>query len=83
MSVITTIVVHANRFDSAILHVLEARDQSIRVRNVYCGRVCWLPLAGLEPYNAHEESYDGEYVLADWFRAKLSHLQEAVLQLRE
>jgi hypothetical protein len=76
-----SLVVHANRMDSAILVVINETAKAWEVRNVDCGRSCWLPKSGLRLYKPGVESYEGEYVLAPWLRSKLSDQQEKVLNL--
>ena len=78
-----TLVIHANKMDSAICGIVQESEKAIKVQNDHCKRSCWLPKAGLKPYKPGVPTYENEYVLADWFRDKMSSQQERVLNLLE
>lgn len=77
------ILVFASPFDGATLTIIQETDKALQVRNDHCGRECWIPKSGLKLRNPGVETYENEYVLADWFRAKLNLQQEKVLNLAE
>ena len=79
----TSIVVHANKFDSAILKVLTETEKAYSVQNVDCGRKCWIPKSGLKAYKPGVPSYENEYEVANWFWSKMSLIQEKVLNISE
>lgn len=76
-----TLVIFANRYDAAIVEVLERRNKAVRVRNVESGRTCWLPLAGLAERKPGVPTYENERVLKGWFSRRISRSQEKVLNL--
>lgn len=78
-----TLVIHANKYDSAIVAVVAESDKAMQVKNVESGRVCWLPKSGLKPYRPGVESYENEYEVSGWFRNKMNLQQERVLNLAE
>ena len=78
-----TILVHANKFDSAILEIVRETEKAYQVRNIDCKRQCWIPKAGLKPYKPGVATYENEYVVASWFWAKMDLTQEKVLNIAE
>ena len=76
-----TIVVHANKWDSAILEVAEDRLKAIKVVNTENNKSCWLPKSGLKPHKPGVATYENEYTVAGWFSNKLTDQQERVLNL--
>ena len=65
------------------LEIVESREKSYKVRNKDNGGVCFLPKSGLKPRKPGVPSYEDEFVLAAWFRSKLSFQQERVLGVCE
>ena len=66
-----------------LLDVLEEKEKSFCVRNPDNGFDCWIPKSGLQLRKPHEETYENDYVLAAWFRDRLSYRQERVLGVAE
>jgi hypothetical protein len=82
-AVATSLVVHANKFDSAILEVIKETEKAYQVRNVDCGRMCWIPKSGLKAYKPGVATYENEYEVANWFWSKMNLMQEKVLNIAE
>ena len=78
-----TIVIHANKFDSAIVEVVSETEKALNIKNTYSHKSCWLPKSALKPYKPGVPTYETEYVVAAWFVSKLSRPQEIVLNLAE
>ena len=76
-------VIHANRWDSAIVEVIGESEKALQVKNTESGRVCWLPKSGIKPYKPGVATYENEYEIAPWFRDKMNLYQERVLNLAE
>lgn len=78
-----TLVIHANKFDSAIVEVVGESEKALQVKNTESGRVCWLPKSGIKAYKPGVPTYENEYEVSGWFRSKLNLQQERVLNLAE
>ncbi len=78
-----TIVIHANKFDSAIVEVVSETEKALQVKNTYCGRSAWIPKSGLKPYKKGVPSYENEYTVADWFWNKMDVRAQRVLNIAE
>ena len=76
-------VIHANKYDSAIVELVQESEKAIQVKNVECGRTCWIPKSGLREYKPGVPSYEGEYVVTAWFWNKMSIQQQRVLNIAE
>lgn len=67
--------------EMAELVVVEERPKAWKARNTDNGVEVWIPKSGVKPRRpgANGETfaptYEDEYVLRDWFRAKCSHRQ--------
>lgn len=83
MQATATLVIHANPYDSAIVEIIKETEKAYQVKNIDCGRMCWIPKAGLKQYKPGVPSYENEYKLALWFEGKLDLRQEKVLNLAE
>jgi len=78
-----SIVVHANKFDAAILEIISESEKAIQVRNRDCGRKCWLPKSALVGYKPGVPTYENEYIVANWFWSKMNLMQQKVLNIAE
>lgn len=78
-----TILVFANKFDGAILEVIQESDKAVRVRNKENGRECWLPKSGIMLRKPGIPTYENEYNVAAWFRCRMNAAQERALNLLE
>lgn len=76
-----TILVYANKYDAAILEVVEDRLKAIKVVNTENSKSCWLPKSGLKLRKPGVATYENEYTVASWFSNKLTDQQERVLNL--
>lgn len=79
----TTILVTANLFDTAILEVIAESEKALHVRNVECGRTCWIPKSGIYLRKPGVATYENEYNVHDWFFNKMSKIQLKVLNVME
>lgn len=80
---IKTILVFANKFDAAILEVVRETEKAIEVRNVECGRGCWIPKSAIYLRKPGVETYENEYEVRDWFFAKMNKYQMKALNIME
>jgi hypothetical protein len=76
-----TMVIHANKFDSAIVVVIAETEKAVQIESKDNGCKCWLPKAALKPYKPGVATYENEYEIARWI--DLSYMQEKVLNLAE
>lgn len=76
-------VIHANKYDAAIVEVVSQTERAIQVRNVDCGRSCWIPRSALAEYKPGVATYEDEFVVRDWFWVKMNRRQEQVLNIAE
>ena len=69
--------------DPQTLFVLEEREKSFFVENDYTGKKCWVPKSGLQPRKPGVATYEDEYTIKPWFKAKMSPQQERALGILE
>lgn len=65
------------------VEVLADKGRSLKLRNCYNGAICFAPKSGLKPRKPDVPTYEDEYVLAPWYRAKLNRYEERVFGAAE
>ena len=78
-----TILIFANTYDAAILAIIQESEKAIKVQNKESNLICWIPKSGIQQRKPGVATYENEYVVKNWFWAKMNLQQQKVLNISE